>query len=70
MDVYMIWVTDSSGIMWLVEAWDDDSIMSNSDGWEAALAKAEQEHGARFVRVAKTHVDIDAIAESFQPVEV
>lgn len=72
MDVWMIWAQDPSdeNVLWLVDAWDDESISGNQDGWMAALAKAEEEHGSRFIRIAKTHVDYDAIVESFKPVVV
>lgn len=66
MDVRMIWQRDpSSGILWLIDAWDDDSIMENADGWESALSKASE--GDVDVRVVIATVDLDLIEKAFQP---
>ncbi len=73
MDIWMIWAmdpTDTSETVWLVDAWDDESMVSNHDGWVEAIAKAESEFGARYVRIAKTTVNLDPIVSSFRPVVV
>lgn len=66
MDIYMIWARDSfDGSVWLVDAWDDDSIPSNDYGWQEALDKARQAHGADNVRVVVSGVDINGIQAAF-----
>jgi len=72
MKIWMIWArdnSDTSGVLWLVEAWDDDSVSGNYDGWEEAIEKAKAEYGGFNVRIASTNVDFDQIAKSFEPVE-
>jgi hypothetical protein len=72
MDVYLIWaiVPDQPDAPWVVSAWDSESRSENEDGFQADLAKAEQEHGARFVRVTRTSVNYDKVIASFEATEV
>lgn len=66
MDVRMIWQRDqTSGTLWLIDAWDEDSILENPDGWEAALSTAME--GDVEVRVVIAEVNLDAIEQAFQP---
>jgi len=68
LDIHMIWVRDPSDlsqILWLEDAWDADSIDSNSSGWEEAVQKAYEAHGAENVRVIVGAVDFDAVENAF-----
>lgn len=69
----MLWVCDPSDpaqVYWLEEAWDDDSIQSNSEGWEEAKTKAYTAYGPECVRIVVTTVDMDDIRRAFEPTRV
>lgn len=71
MKVWMIWAYEPySDHYWLVDAWDDDSVMENNDGWEEAKKKAYEDHGPEEVRITTTTVDIDKVAKAFKPQDV
>lgn len=72
MTVYIIWamLPDLPESPWAVAVWDDDSLIENEDGYLRDLAKAEEEYGARYVRVTKTTVNWDAVVEAFKPVSI
>lgn len=72
MDVLMIWVTDENpdSEIWLLEAWDNDSIAGNQEGWEEAVQKAYEVYGGANVRITKTTVDFDKVQAAFQPVDI
>lgn len=68
-DVYMIWAIEPNSFNdgpWLVDAWDEHSVDGNSSGWDEAKKKAYDEHGAENIRIAKTRVDWNAVAATFQ----
>lgn len=65
MDVYQIWAQEA-GFFWLVDAWDDDSISGDRSGYEEALKKAHDAHGAENVRVIRTVIDFDAVTKAFE----
>lgn len=67
MTIWMIWVQEpSTGALWLVESWDDDSTAENTTGWEEAVQKARKEHGAENVRIVRGDVDFNVIEKAFQ----
>jgi len=72
MEIWMIWATDPADpaeTVWLVTAWDADSVSESYDGWLEEIAKAENEYGgSRHIRIAKTTVNLEAIQNSFKPV--
>ena len=73
LDVWMIWATDPSdpaGVIWLVDAWDQDTVENNQEGWDEAVEKAWAEHGGGNVRISVTSVDYAALEASFKPVKV
>lgn len=72
MDIYVIWaiVPDQPDAPWVVGAWDAESRAENEDGWLEDLAKAEEEYGARFIRVTRSKVDYDKVVAAFAPVDV
>lgn len=72
MDIWMIWVTDTDpdSEIWLLEAWDDDSIQSNHEGWDDKVKEAFETYGGEFVRITKTSVDFDKVRAAFEPMEV
>jgi hypothetical protein len=72
MTIWMIWacLSEDTGDVTLVEAWDDDTVSENAAGWAAARTKAEQDHGARNIRITSTTVNIDAVRDAFLPVAV
>lgn len=73
MDIYLIWAQDGDGYgnyRWLVGAWDDESIGENYKGYEEAVAKAREEHGAENIRVVKARIDFDKVVEAFEPADV
>lgn len=71
MDIYMVWARDAlDGSVWLVDAWDDDSISSNREGWEGTLQKQRENHGADNIRVLVSSVDMDEVLASFTPQRV
>lgn len=66
MDIFMIWASDPfDGGVWLVDAWDNDSISSNQEGWVDCLKKHRQRHGVDNVRVVISSVDLDGVRASF-----
>lgn len=67
MKIMMIWVTDSPDAeeVWLVDAWDEDSVDNNPDGWQAALAKAHTINGAENVRVITATMNGDKVRQAF-----
>jgi hypothetical protein len=67
MDIYMIWVQDVEGFVWLSEAWDEDSIDANEAGWDEAKQKARTESGADQIRVVKASIDLGKVIEAFDP---
>ena len=73
LDVYMIWATDPadpSGMIWLVDAWDADTVDDNKTGWDEAVDKARKLHGVGNVRVTVTSINCGALEQSFNPVRV
>ena len=69
MDIYMIWVKYSDGTLTLVDAWDDDTVMENPEGWQERLdhALTSSASGRRDdVRVVKTSVNFDAVRSAFE----
>lgn len=73
MKIWYIWVTDGYApdpSYWLVEAWDDDSTMENEDGWNAAVEKAKEGHGADNVRITTGFIDWDKVVSAFQPADI
>lgn len=80
MEIFMIWARDMKyGHMWLLDAWDSDSMEDNHSGWLEAQAKhkeIEQEENME-VRVIRTTVDFGGVRAAFEapvvssgPVEV
>lgn len=73
LDVWMIWATDPSdpsGVIWLADAWDQDTVDNNREGWEEAVETARQTHGGGNVRISVTSVNFDALRAAFNPVRV
>ena len=71
MNIYMLWAqSESGGDLWLIDAWDSDSIDSNSFGWEEAKKKAYDQHGADNVRITYTQVDYESLRKAFEPVSI
>lgn len=71
MTVWMIWATNDEGVsIWLVAAWDDDTISDNREGWLEEIEKAEKEHGGRNIRITKTSVNFDKVQAAFMPTEI
>lgn len=70
MDIYMIWASEiePNGVRscWLIDAWDDDSVSGNREGWKQAVDKAQAEHGYDNVRIVKGSVDMDAVRNAFE----
>lgn len=64
----MIWAK-LDGFAWLVESWDDDTIMDNPTGWEDAKHKASKGHGSENIRIIKAIVDFDKVLAAFNPAE-
>lgn len=65
MDIHLIWATDGDAI-WLVGAWDEDTIAENYQGYTDELARHQKDHGHDNVRVVKASVDFDAVQAAFQ----
>lgn len=58
MDIYLIWVTDTTpSEAWVHDAWDDYSIDNHPGGWEEARQKAYKQFGPEGVRVGKVKID-------------
>ncbi len=72
MDVWMIWVTDEqdpAGTIWLEEAWDDDVVGGNPNGWAQKVSELAAEYGGQNIRIIKTSVNFDKIKAAFEPTE-
>lgn len=67
MKIMMIWVTDTPDVeeVWLVDAWDADSVDNNPDGWQDALAKARRINGTENVRVVSATMNEDKVRQAF-----
>lgn len=65
MDIYLIWATDGDAI-WLVGAWDDDSVAENNEGYREEVKRHQADYGHDNVRVVKASIDFDAVARTFQ----
>lgn len=72
MDIHMIWASDGqpNPTMWLVAAWDSDSLAENADGFQQDLNKAYKEHGPANVRVTVTTVNFERVRAAFEPVAI
>lgn len=73
MDIFQIWARDSdspTASKWLIDAWDDDSISSNAEGYAEALSKAREEHGADNVAVIVQAVNMDLVDAAFLPTRI
>ncbi|MBP3044854.1 hypothetical protein KKR91_01310 [Arthrobacter jiangjiafuii] len=73
MKIYLIWavVENENDAPWLVAAWDEYCMDSNSEGWMEELAKARSEYGAGNIRVTTTlAVDYDKVVRAFEPADV
>lgn len=69
MKLHLIWA-QADDTPWLIEAWDEDSIDGNYEGWDAALKKAAATHGGLNIRLTTTVVDYDKVLAAFQPIDV
>lgn len=69
MIIWMIWAA-AAGVspleLTLVDAWDDDAVSGNREGWENALTVAADMCGAENIRVVKTSVDFDGVLKAFE----
>jgi hypothetical protein len=73
MDIWMIWARDSAdpqNVIWLEEAWDDDSVGNNPDGWREAVDKAYERFGGANVRITRSTVNFDKVQAAFEPAQV
>lgn len=72
MDVFLIWYLDPQDEQYVsvVAAWDEYTIEGNNDGWLEEIAKAEQEYGARHLRITKTHVSEQLVRKAFAVTEI
>lgn len=73
MNIFMLWISDprdTSQQYWLEEAWDDNSVQTDPEGWEEAKDKAYTSWGPENVRIVVTTVDMDAIRTAFLPARV
>ncbi len=71
MKIWMIWAEDESDShKWLIDAWDDDGVVENPEGWEEAKKKAYKAHGPESVRILTTDVDMDKVNKAFHPMDV
>ena len=65
--VWLIWTSDSSGNIWLAEAWDDDSICQDEEGWIEARSKATREAAdTGYGEVRVQQVWVPAVYELFE----
>lgn len=64
-DIYLIWATDGDAI-WLVGAWDGDSVAENATGYREDVECHRNAHGHDNVRVVRASIDFDAVARAFQ----
>lgn len=62
--VNLIWRVED-GYLELVDAWDDDTISENPEGWEDAVAKGDGNY-----RVTSHCIDLDAVRATLEPVSV
>lgn len=67
MKIWMIWAMEDD-MIWLEEAWDDDTTAENHEGWERAVEKARQAYD--HIRITSTMVDFDKVRDAFLPKEV
>lgn len=65
MDIYMLWASDGD-VLWLVDAWDDDTIAENHSGWTEKISQAEKDYGPSNVRIIKATVNFDSIRKAFE----
>lgn len=72
MKVWLIWAKDEGVLehVWLVDAWDDETVAENGDGFKEKLAEVRKDHGVDNVVVTVTNVDIGKVYNAFEPVEV
>lgn len=71
MKIWMIWaVTPHDGHHWLVDAWDDETVTENYDGWQTAKEKAYEEYGPDNVRIVHSCVDFDKVLKTFLTTDV
>ena len=66
MKIFMIWARSHNEI-WLVAAWDDESIGANPEGYQEELDKARRDHGANDVAVTISEINFNAVRKSFEP---
>lgn len=62
--VNLIWRVED-GYLELLEAWDDDTISENPEGWEQAIADGDGKY-----RVTSHRIDLDAVRKTLEPVSV
>lgn len=71
-EVLTIWVrepSDPDGIVWLLNAFDADTVENTTSAWEEKLQEAYKTYGGENVRVVKTTMNYDKIVASFKPAE-
>ena len=71
-EVLTIWVrepSDPDGIVWLLNAFDADTVENTTSAWEEKLQEAYKTYGGENVRVVKTTMNYDKIVASFKPTE-
>ena len=56
----------SEDTYWTTEAWDENTIDENPQGYEEALKKAQASNGADHVRVLKVQLPEGALAKPFE----
>lgn len=64
MKVWLI-IARNGDEMWLIDAWDDDSVSENPEGWRDALAKARADVEPDDLRVVTATLDWDAVRKAF-----
>lgn len=68
MDIWMIWGRyPDDDILWLINAWDDDSVANNYDRWSEIVEKAKQDHGQDNIRIVRAPLEMDQVAAAFNP---
>lgn len=71
MKVWLIWAREGvMGHVWVVDAWDDETVAENNDGFQQKIAEARRDNGTDNVVVTVTNVDIDKVYSAYEPVEV
>lgn len=71
-EILTIWVrepSDPDGIVWLLNAFDADTVENTTSAWEEKLQEAYKTYGGENVRVVKTTMNYDKIVASFKPAE-